>query len=154
MDQKCERLLAGTQTYNARGHQLTERFLKELEQEARLPAALCMGDWEVLDAAVHIGGKPSMARIARALKVNPSSVSRSVRRLQENGLLAKAADPADERGFLVTPTQEGTAFHAALSARLGEVLRQMLTGVSEEQLSTVFAFSDHCTDFLRNLLNK
>jgi DNA-binding MarR family transcriptional regulator len=58
------------------------------------------------------------ADVARALDVEPPLVSREVKRLEEHGLISRAADGDDRRAHLVQATAAGRRTHAKYRATL------------------------------------
>jgi DNA-binding MarR family transcriptional regulator len=52
------------------------------------------------------------ADVARALDIDPPLVSREVKRLEEDGLISRAADGVDRRANLVQATAVGRRTHA------------------------------------------
>src|SRR3546814_1388097 len=73
------------------------------------PAApLDPGQADALDAVVT-HGPCRMSDIAVVLRVDRSSATRAVDRLEAAGLVARRADPDDARGIVVADTQAGRA---------------------------------------------
>src|SRR5262245_17655062 len=66
--------------------------------------------------------------LAEALRVDPSTATRTVDRLVGRGLVERIADPDDARGVLVVTTASGHALRervrAQAQAAMGEILRE------------------------------
>jgi DNA-binding MarR family transcriptional regulator len=69
-----------------------------------------------------------MRELAEALRVDPSTATRTVDRLVGRGLVERVADPDDARGVLVVTTASGHALRERVRAQaqtaMGEILRE------------------------------
>src|SRR5687768_599435 len=85
------------------------------------PSAVDLGQVDALDVLVQ---RPEwrMGELARALRVDRSTATRTVTRLVADGLAERADHPADARGVLVRATARGQSVHERLAKRGGEVL--------------------------------
>lgn len=77
------------------------------------------------------GPLPS-GRIAEALAVDPSAVSRQLRQLEDLGLAAAAVDPADRRARIIELTEEGERRLAALGPQREQLSRFLSTWEADD----------------------
>ena len=154
MDERCLRLIAGTARYNALAAQLTEKYLSSLCSQYALALPLCKGDYDALSSIAQAEGTTTMVSIARKLGVNPSSVTRNVKKLLEDNLISKIVDPADERRFQLTVTELGAQICKSMAKKLEDAVTFMYADVTPEQMQIVFGFSDHCASCLEALINE
>ena len=67
-----------------------------------------MSEFEVLDRlACDCGERPRMQDLAPLLHLSQSALSRTVGRLEKDGLVTRAMCPEDRRGIAVCLTDEG-----------------------------------------------
>jgi DNA-binding MarR family transcriptional regulator len=73
-----------------------------------------------------------MGDVASLLHVDPSTATRSVARLQQLGLVDRAADPVDARAVLVVPSEAGRRLHDRVRIRANDLLCEMLESFDAE----------------------
>src|SRR3546814_2878923 len=73
-----------------------------------------------------------MSDIAVVLRVDRSSATRAVDRLEAAGLVARRADPDDARGIVVAATQAGRALLGRVRDRATAMLAEVLATFSTE----------------------
>ena len=95
----------------ARPRMLTDAAASGLNEER-----LEVGDVDTLEQIAAVGPCP-MSDVADGLRVDRSTVSRSVNRLVERGLVSRRASDGDGRVVLVTVTDGGRAAQQEASAR-------------------------------------
>ncbi|MHB1930855.1 MAG: MarR family winged helix-turn-helix transcriptional regulator [Acidimicrobiales bacterium] len=84
-------------------------------------SGLTPGELSVLGAVVRDGPiRPS--ELARCEGINPTTLSRLLGRLVEDGALCRHDDPADGRGALVSVTARGRRLHQQLRAARARAL--------------------------------
>jgi MarR family 2-MHQ and catechol resistance regulon transcriptional repressor len=112
--------------------------------QARLEAdrSLSSQSFEVLiRLARSPGSELRMSELAAQSSLTPSGLTRSVDRLQEQGLVARRVCPEDRRGAFAVLTTEGQALmDQAIPdhiAHVNEVLRDLFTVDEEETLSAL-----------------
>ncbi len=87
------------------------------------------GHMDVLDLLE--GGSPRrMSDLAGALRVDPSTVTRAIQRMEAEGLVQRSPAPEDGRGIAVTATQLGKTRWADVAQRRFEIVQQILTPIS------------------------
>ena len=98
------------------------RLLADANAAGRNKRKLETGDIDALDLISTTGESP-MATIAAGLRVEPSTATRAVDRLEERGLVTRRRDPDDSRSVLVSFTTAG--FEALAEARERRMRRAM-----------------------------
>ena len=98
---------------------LTDLWRELLERHARTACALDdalgeyglgMSEFEVLERlACTCGERPRMQELASAVHLSQSALSRTVGRLEKEGLVSRAMCAEDRRGIAVCLTDEGRA---------------------------------------------
>jgi len=108
-----------------------------LSQHARTTCALDealgvhglgMSEFEVLERlACECGDRPRMQELAAAVHLSQSALSRTVGRLEKDGLVSRAMCPEDRRGVAVCLTAEGRERYEAARPTHREVLAETLS---------------------------
>ncbi|MFM7045590.1 MAG: MarR family winged helix-turn-helix transcriptional regulator [Ilumatobacteraceae bacterium] len=75
-----------------------------------------------------------MSELAEALRVEPSTTTRAVQRLERSGLAARRPTADDGRGVVVQITPAGRTVHAAVSARRAELFDHLLSSFEAREL--------------------
>jgi DNA-binding MarR family transcriptional regulator len=74
-----------------------------------------------------------MSELAEALRVDPSTGTRAVQRLEAVGLATRSPDPDDGRVVMAAITTAGRARHAEVNLRRGQVLGYVLSQYTPEE---------------------
>lgn len=82
--------------------------------------------------AKHEGGVRQKA-LAEEMKVNPSSMSEFIDRLESTGYIARTVDTADKRATLISLTEKGEARAAELEDERTEHLSKMFRNLTDEE---------------------
>ena len=112
-------------------------------------SALDMGQHDALEVIIALG-EARMGDLAAALRVDPSTATRAVSRLEEAGLVERRRDDTDARAVTVVPTRAGVAlydraadtaraalaelfgrFEPAEQALLADLLDRLVTGLDD-----------------------
>ena len=101
--------------------------------------ALESGQMDTLDVLVQQDGW-RMGDLADALRVDPSTATRAVQRLERVGLASRCTSPSDKRVVMVSVTDAGRERHAAAQARRLDSLRAIMEefDTKERQQLAVF----------------
>jgi DNA-binding MarR family transcriptional regulator len=88
-----------------------------IDEDLRLEWAVPLGWFDVLAAVRHLGGMARPQDIAAALRIPPSSLSRRLDRLEEEGWIARHrhVDPDDHRAVDVELTPRGRTLWREMS---------------------------------------
>jgi DNA-binding MarR family transcriptional regulator len=90
-------------------------------------------------ASVERLGPVALGELAAVERVQPPSLTRIVGRLEELGLVARAADPADRRIVRVSPTPEGTRLLARNRRRRDAFLAERMQLLNPDEVAAVEA---------------
>ena len=89
---------------------------------------LGMSEFEVLDRlACECGERPRMQDLAPLVHLSQSALSRTVGRLEADGLVTRAMCPEDRRGIAVCLTADGRARYEAARPTHRRVLEENLS---------------------------
>jgi DNA-binding MarR family transcriptional regulator/GNAT superfamily N-acetyltransferase len=83
--------------------------------------------------------KPTAGELARELELDPGYLSRILRRLEKQDLIARKKSPKDGRQALLALTPSGRKRFAVLNQRSHDELADMLAGMSEGQQRRLMA---------------
>jgi DNA-binding MarR family transcriptional regulator len=90
------------------------------------------GHMDVLDLLVQ-RDQWRMSELALALRVDPSTVTRTLQRMEAAGLARRHPPPAgDRRAVIVTLTAIGRERHAAVAARRATILSEILARFNDD----------------------
>lgn len=92
--------------------------------------------WKVL---FRLSRTPGMRQVelAEALDVEPITLSRIIDRLQEAGLVAREADPADRRAWRLQVTEKAQPLIAKLRNLAAGLLDDAFKGLTQEELTVM-----------------
>lgn len=154
IDPRCKRLSELTDRYHQLFSQLGERYIVQLSREHGLKGSLSFGDFAFLSIAGDSeDNKVSMAYVSRKLGINPSTATRRVNRLLENGLVTKSAARDDERRYDICLTEAGRSLVEEMNAHLYSAVQKTYEHVTEEEIQTVYRYLDKCIGQLNALLD-
>ena len=132
--------------------QLTNIYTKGSSSAYERRFGLTMNEWRCM-ALLHGKRGMSMNRLAEHAQFDRGLASRTVRGLEERGLLAREADVTDGRGVVITLTAQGKALvsqvfpiaeerNAQLLSCLTRAEREMLPGVLQKLTNQARAMLD------------
>ena len=99
-------------------------------------------------ASVDTHGPLTPSELAKRERVQRPTATRLVARLEELGVLQRAADPQDRRSSLLSVTPEGHALMEELRSRKTAYLAHRLEGLDPEEQATL----EHAAAILERLL--
>jgi DNA-binding MarR family transcriptional regulator len=88
-------------------------------------------------ATIERRGPLTPSEVAAFERIQRPTATRVIARLEEAGLVERAADPADGRSSLVSITAEGRALLDAGRTRKDAFLAQRLDGLEAEEIATL-----------------
>jgi DNA-binding MarR family transcriptional regulator len=94
--------------------------------------ALEQGQMDALDLLARRDDRP-MKELAARLRVEPSTATRAVQRLENDGLVERFASPEDGRVVLVRITDEGRRRHDAVAARRSIAMMHILSAFDPQE---------------------
>lgn len=89
--------------------------------------------WRVLDKLHHLG-ESTQKELAELTGSDGWSITRAVKPLQEEGLVERRMDPADNRFNRVGMTKQGRAAYKQLAERRNRFLRDALAGIGPAEI--------------------
>src|SRR5690242_4187223 len=97
-----------------------------------------------------VGQSPgvSAGTLAEALHLHPSTLTGVLKRLQERGLIERAADPADARRSRLHLTPRGKAVDAVSAGTVEARIRTAMTGMSDADLAAAERVLTHLAEVL------
>lgn len=101
--------------------------------------ALESGQMDTLDVLVQQDGW-RMGDLADALRVDPSTATRAVQRLERVGYASRCTSPSDKRVVVVSVTDAGRARHADAQARRFDALRAIMEEFDVKERQHLAAF--------------
>jgi MarR family transcriptional regulator, transcriptional regulator for hemolysin len=117
------------------------RILLPLGRRWRLMADRALAEFGLSDATgwlfIHVarmGDQVPQSELALALDISSGSLVRLVDQLEQAGLVVREVDPADRRVNRVTLTEAGHALIGRIEPVLTEIRRDVLDGISDEDL--------------------
>ena len=101
-----------------------------------------------------LGRRPPMSvvRLAEAVGMDKGQISRALAELVSRRLVAKEANPRDNRETLVCLTKAGLAAHDTIVAGAQERNRRLLEQLGDEEVKALFDRIDRFTDIAAQLL--
>ncbi|MUH49651.1 MAG: MarR family transcriptional regulator [Actinobacteria bacterium] len=109
--------------------------------------ALDAGQMDTLDVLIQ---QPAwrMSELAEALRVDPSTATRSVQRLVKVNLAGRHADIDDGRVVIVCATDAGRRLHKSIDVRRGEVISKLMSAFTPPERTDL---ADLLTRFVQRL---
>src|SRR6185436_18489893 len=93
-------------------------------------------------ATIDSNGPLTPSELASLERVQRPTATRIVARLEEEGLVERAADPGDGRSFIVSPTAQGRMLLRKLRTRKNAYLARRLRGLGAEEVATLARAAD------------
>jgi DNA-binding MarR family transcriptional regulator len=82
-------------------------------------------------------GPSRQGELAAETFLDPSTVSRRISQLVQQGLVERRADPIDGRAVQLVPTALGRSFFQTIRARREEIMQQVLAGWTPAEVSAL-----------------
>jgi DNA-binding MarR family transcriptional regulator len=119
------------------------RVLTKLYDEKLVPFGLRASQLPVLAAAALFGGSgATMSRLAKAVLMDRTTLTRSIEPLERAGLLRVARSPEDARTKIVAITRAGERMIESIFPAWERVLRQIKNTLGAEMLTNLHAQLD------------
>jgi DNA-binding MarR family transcriptional regulator len=103
--------------------------------------ALEFGQMDTLDLLVQQPGW-RMGDLAEALRVDPSTATRAIQRLEKFGLATRCSSTDDKRVVFVSATESGRKRHADAAARRQELLIHIMSTFDHDEFGELSAYLD------------
>ncbi len=108
------------------------------------------GQMDALDLLVR--GERSMRGLADRLRVEPSTATRAVQRLVDDGLVERFTSPDDGRLVMVRLTEEGRRRHEDVAGRRALAMSQILSAFEREERAQLADLLDRFIDALDDVV--
>jgi DNA-binding MarR family transcriptional regulator len=102
----------------------TGQAVRELMAHAVSDTGVSADEWAVL-SAIGVFRSVAPTELATALRVPPTSISRYVARLDEQGLVTRAPNPSDRRSYLLELSDEGRSKVDAIAPRFRAIVADL-----------------------------
>ncbi len=126
---------------------LAENFARRRDQLAA-SVKLTVGQWQILESVSDSHFMPSM--FARERSSSLPAVSRTLRQLQDRGLVAAAIDPSDGRQRRYVLTAKGRDTMERLRDQRQEAIAQIWSKFDRAELEAFCKFSGTLSDLLED----
>lgn len=125
-----------------------QRFRDRLYGAA--PVQLDIGQHDALEVIVQLG-EARMGDVAAALRVDPSTATRTVARLEAAGLVERRRAHGDGRSVVVAPTASGVSLHEAIAGAARAALLELYDRFDDRELATLAELLDRLVQGLDEL---
>ena len=99
---------------------------------------MCISDFGVLEVLLHKGSQ-SVSEIGRRVELTSGSITTAIDRLEQRGLVARAAHASDRRARVVDLTPEGRALITQVFATHKQAMDRAAHGLSKAERGTLIA---------------
>jgi DNA-binding MarR family transcriptional regulator len=115
------------------------RTARRLRQEGTVGFTASQG---AMLATIERHGPLTPSELAQRERVQRPTVTRMLARLEEDGIVQRAADPADGRSFLVSLTPHGRELLSEVRTRKDAYLAQRLSELDDEERAALARAAD------------
>ena len=99
---------------------------------------MCISDFGVLEVLLHKGPQ-SVSEIGRRVDLTSGSITTAIDRLEQRGLVARAAHASDRRARVVDLTSDGKALITRVFATHKQAMDRAAHGLSKAERGTLIA---------------
>lgn len=112
------------------------RLRRTVVDKALSPSGVTRSQWWVLaNLSRHDGEGMMQTELARLLDIGKVALGGLIDRLEANGHVVRRADPVDRRAKRIELTESGAALMADIQAHASRLNREMMSGISEEEIA-------------------
>lgn len=105
--------------------------------ESVLPDGMTRAQYGVLNHLLRLETEETIGELASAFQVRQPTMSSTVRKLEDKGLVALKSDPEDRRIRRVAITKAGKAARQAGLEALGPLYAELMTHMPEKELKAI-----------------
>lgn len=119
---------------------LIKQINEQIKQRADSDMECCgvtFAQGRIIGYIAHCGGEVPQKQIAQYLGVTHPTVTGTLSRMEQKGLLTFREDPGDRRGKLVSLTEKSAEAGAKLTGLIAAQERRIVSGLSPEQADTL-----------------
>ena len=99
----------------------------------------------LLDVIGNYEGGVRQKTLTEELRINPSSVSELISKLESDGYVKRTVDPTDKRATLITLTELGEARAAELADERAEKMGKAFARLTDEEKEQLIALLEKLT---------
>jgi MarR family 2-MHQ and catechol resistance regulon transcriptional repressor len=99
---------------------------------------MCISDFGVLEVLLHKGSQ-SVSEIGRRVELTSGSITTAIDRLEQRGLVARAAHASDRRARVVDLTPDGKVLITQVFATHKQAMDRAAQGLSKAERATLIA---------------
>jgi MarR family transcriptional regulator for hemolysin len=122
-------------------HGLSKTWREEMDRRLR-PLGLTRVQWQALLWLSRAGGALSQRELSDLLEIGAPATVALVDRMERDGLVARSAVPGDRRRNAVALTSKARRTLKTIHAAAGQLRREVLHGLSREEIDTLCALLD------------
>jgi len=111
------------------------RLWRNVADKELAPLGLTHPRWTALWKLQNLNDNVSQKALANALEIELASLMRTLSQLEEQNLILRYSSETDKRVRIVSLTDEGKAMIEKVEARILQIRRDLMSGVSEEELN-------------------
>jgi DNA-binding MarR family transcriptional regulator len=126
-------------------HATVAELHRLIDDDLRREWAVPLGSFEVLDTLRDLGGRARPQDISAAMRIPPSSLTRRLDRLEEEGWIARHrdVDPHDHRAIDVELTARGRTLWREMKVSYRRaVQRRFASALTDDQIAAVGGLTD------------
>ncbi len=117
-----------------RAHRVWRDAINDIAQQLNISESR----WQVMVTLVKVGEGTSQQQVATALRIEMPSLTRTLNKLEKQGLVERRQSSTDKRSHELWLTEEGRQITQHLQNRIDAIFDTVMAGVSEAELK-VFA---------------
>jgi len=102
-------------------------------------------------AEQHDGEGMRAAQLAERVDASPQALSRTLRALEEKGLIERQADPSDRRHTYIRLTGQARENMRAGQQRMQHMFDQVIAQMGEEEIRTMVSLVNRMTDIMQSV---
>ena len=110
----------------------------DVRQRLKLAADTALPRFDILAQLERAGGPMSMGDLSKRLMVSNGNVTGLIDRLAREGHVERVASAADRRVQMVSLTEAGAAFFAAIADEHRRWIGEMMSGLSADEMTTLY----------------
>ncbi|MEO2279833.1 MarR family transcriptional regulator [Pseudoalteromonas pernae] len=113
------------------------RVCREAVSVAVAPLGFTQPRWTAMMHIHHLGEGCTQHQVANSLGIEMPSLTRTLKQLEESGIVVRRVDSQDKRCRRIYFTEQGLADLARLKQRISEIKELLYHGLSDEQLNII-----------------
>ncbi|WBA10350.1 MarR family winged helix-turn-helix transcriptional regulator [Salinivibrio kushneri] len=115
----------------------TARLWRRVANSELEPLGLSYPRWSALWMLRRLGDGISQSELALALEIELSSLMRTLKHLEAQGLITRRCSPEDKRTRTVHVTDSGSDLMSRIEARVLRVRKHLLSGIAAEDFDAL-----------------